>query len=255
MNKTMWAAVLTLLTCACTSALAGGGPVGGNLGAQFEKWKACESLFRPDKEASAVSSRPAFVRPGNNRELIHNIELIWDRHLVLDPLMYSEDLLDDAFDGAKVTWKVSDMARSGGPNYVVAELASRERHGVVITVESRCWRVDSAMPGKARHTEIDMVGSLHVVGLSNSGMTLRTVRDVLGLEWENELEPGLSVHGVRTPTDTGFVQYLKPTGDSILSFTFQSRSQSRAPTSHNINDDDVVERIDISESQHQLLGN
>ena len=135
---------------------------------------------------------------------------------------------------------------------IQVQLESDLLPGLTVTIESRCWRIDFK-PGLTAY----LAGSLKISGGSTPGLTLRSIRKVLGAETRDEPDRAEVEFGVVHPASgKGRITYTDPIkeeteGGFPVGIHFYVPYQ-QSPDSDFVNDD-VVDLVEVSERIHRSL--
>lgn len=225
---------------------------------RYQEWKSCIDLLYPEGFRSVSDLQRLFQEPHDSRQLLRNLKLARDRDLLLEPYFYDPAVLRKFFAGTKVTWRQSQTPLLPDVGFVVGQLNSQVVEGMDVRVENRCWqRASKSSSGQARATVI-VIGFITITGGPFHEMTLKRIRDVLGPETQTYFHSeGVEGQLARGSDTKGSVLYagwdkVKHEGAGVeitFDFTSEQDPQPYAP----ITEDDVPQRINMSEERHRTL--
>ena|SRR5581483_6152298 len=224
-------------------------------GVHYQRWKSCVPLLYPGGSLTASEIEAEFQRPQSIQQLLENLKLAWRQDLLLEPSFYNAATLQKFFAGSAVTWREPEHWLTQNVGFVVGQLENNAFPGLTARAESRCWQTDYKPRGDAAQWTATVTGYLSLQGTPLQGLTLKEVRNVLGAETENVIDPGVSLHGFAyTPVTKGSVVYAdraksKAVGGAVaITFYFtRDPSHHTAQVPEKIDADDVVQSIEVQD--------
>jgi hypothetical protein len=226
-----------------------------------QEWKSCAAGLADQREL-AKSLDAQVTRPQDVSQLLENLRLAWQNDWLLRPDFYDAETLSKFFNSVTITWKQTQDTRSPAE-----EIAMETRSGIFpqlsIVLQAHCRAGTFPRPDGRTETIVTMGGNFHMNSLSGLGTTLSAVRQVLGPETLNELDPDyLGASEVPHPiTIRGSVVYTDLAKESRegwrmgLTFYFGIPPKVLESVGKKIGPDEVVQWIVLSVSRHQTTEN
>ena len=221
-------------------------------GPRYEDWKSCIELLYPNGSRSVSDLQQAIQSPHDIRQLVENLKQAWTENFLIQPVFFEDTILQKFFSGSSLKWRAPVNYYIHQDAIIQVQLESDLLPGMTVTIESRCWRIDDK-PGLTAH----LAGSLKISGGPIPGLTLRSIRKVLGAETRDEPDGAEVEFGVVHPASgKGRITYTDPIkeetdGGFPLGIRFYVPYQ-QSPDSDFVNDD-VVDLVEVSEMIHRSL--
>ena len=215
-------------------------------------------LLYPEGFRSVSDLQGLFQEPRDGRQLLQNLKLAWERDLLLEPAFYDPALLRKFFAGLNVTWRQPQVPLLSDVGYVVGQLNSKVIEGMDVRVENRCWQRISKSGSEQPKVTVTVIGFMAITGGPFHEMTLKRIRDVLGPEAQIGFHPeGVEAQLARGSDTKGSVLYTdwdKVKRESAgVGITFNFTSEQDPQPYISIADDDIPQRIDMTEIRHRVV--
>ena len=215
------------------------------------QWRACAELLRPEDRYTVSDIQAMFESPQNIPQLLQNLKIAAERDLLLQPSFYDEARLSKFFHGSKVRIAKPPAYQSKGTSAIEADISSDTFPKVVIEVSSNCMKYDTSVGGTPTRN-VDANGFVKITMVTGQFITLKDIRSVFG-----PTEPFEELRGRGAPypsTGKGSVTYEIRRGVGFNDFT-QTRFYFRSDGVEAIGDSDVVQSIEVRNSQNHILEN
>lgn len=194
--------------------------------------------------------------------MLENLKLAWQNDWLLRPDFYDEETLLRFFNSVSITWKHTQDTRSPAEE-IAMETRSRVSPQLSIVLQAHCRARNFPKPDGRTEAIVTMGGNFHMNSLSGLGMTLSDVRQVLGPETLNELDPDyLGASEVQHPiTVRGSVVYTDSAKEARkglqrdLTFYFGIPPKLLESVGKKIAPDEVVQWIGLSISHERITEN
>jgi hypothetical protein len=147
-----------------------------------QSWKTCVDMLYPAGSRSALDLQQQIQTPHDIRQLLENVRLAWEQNLLVQPPFFQDVTLQKFFAGSSITWKAPVDFYGHDEKIIQGQLVSSLLPGMTVSIESRCSRIDNGTGSTHLDSSAYLVGSVQISGGPFPGMSVRTIREVLGAE-------------------------------------------------------------------------